>query len=138
MTAKSTSNESWDKESRVCHMHWMWIRTMKFCKFTEIIFWMLDSHVCKKYVKCLQFLTNYVMLVFVCTMMRYLEVSKHTHNTKNIQLTCSRPSTVAVSLSSSTPTYKGSFFNEILAKSSTFRVCVAEKSIVCRRSATKI
>ena len=50
--------------------------------------------------------------------------------------TCSRPSTVALALSSSTPTYKGSFFREILARSSTFRVCVAEKSMVCLRAET--
>ena len=49
-------------------------------------------------------------------------------------LTCSSPSTVDVSLSSSTPTYRGAFLSEIRAKSSTFRVCVAEKRTVCRFS----
>ncbi|TNN56355.1 hypothetical protein EYF80_033466 [Liparis tanakae] len=45
--------------------------------------------------------------------------------------TCSRPSTVAWSLLSSTPTYSGSFLREMRARSSTFRVCVAENSMAC-------
>lgn len=49
-------------------------------------------------------------------------------------VTCSRPSTVATSLLSSTPTYNGSFLRDIFARSSTFRVCVAENSMVCLRS----
>ena len=38
---------------------------------------------------------------------------------------------MARSCLSSTPTYKGSFFRDILAKSSVFLVCVAENNIVC-------